>query len=250
MSGSESNWLWYGENGFGMFRTDGGAVERQPFNDTPFSIPGGRIPATEFDHGGEGIAFHETSERASWGVSDYRPGVPVDIKASPDDSSEYAIGRFLADEWLTYSTSVEPGTYELRARVGTALEGRQLSVGLGETQLATLDVPPQGDWATYTTVSTEVTIEGTAGERTLRLSPTQDGVDVAWVEFVPVDQPDPEPTPEHATVEIAAGGQTYRVAMLGTPPGEVSAAVTDGIETDVTLSLGDVSQLLDDTRAV
>lgn len=218
-----------------------------PYTDDgePHPVPG-KIQVQDFDEGGEGVAYHETDPPADWAV-DVR-GTDIDFKPTPDADGEYSVGKFRSDEWLEYTCAVEPGTYTLRVRCGTAREGRALDLTLDGESLATVDVPVTG-WSSHTTVSAEIDIGGDPAtaphERVLRLSPTADGVDVAWVEFVaidlePVPEPDPEPPHSHTTVRVTAGDRTTQL-VVDAPPGEVSVETHDGIATTDTAETTDTT---------
>jgi hypothetical protein len=169
----------YGESGYGGGEEE---VEQSPVGGSPWDLPG-RVEAEDFDDGGEGVSFHDTTEKADWAV-DYRP-YPVDVKESPDDDDMFSVGRFEGEEWLEYTVDVIPGTYNIHLRVGTVRDGRTLNVDLNGENLFTANVPNTGSWNEYETVTVigvEVS-EEQGGEGVLRISPSANGVDVGWLEF-------------------------------------------------------------------
>ncbi|HEY9419848.1 MAG TPA: carbohydrate-binding protein, partial [Thermoanaerobaculia bacterium] len=79
-----------------------------PFNGTPFLVPG-TIKAADFDNGGEGVAYHETSQYAD-NDSDYRV---TDV-----DLYEDYVVRLDTGDWMEYTIDVvAAGTYSLVAQV-------------------------------------------------------------------------------------------------------------------------------------
>jgi len=180
----------YGEGGYGESGYGGGdeGVEQSPVGGDPWVLPG-RVEAEDFDDGGEGVSFHETTRKADWAV-DYRP-YPVDVKKSPDDDDMFSVGRFEAEEWLEYTVDVMPGIYNIHLRVGTVRDGRTMDVDLNGENLCTANVPNTGSWSEYETVTVigvEVSDEQ-GGEGRLRISPSANGVDVGWLEFEIVGLP-------------------------------------------------------------
>jgi len=155
-------------------------AEQSPYEGTVSSLPG-RVQAQNFDVGGEGVAYHDTSEENKYDTS-YRDS-SVDVRETKDESGAYNIGYFEEGEWLEYTVDPSPGTYELRVRVASARSGRQLAVSLGGQQLATIDVPETGGWSTWETVTvSDVSVE--SGEKQiLRLEALNSGIDFNWVEF-------------------------------------------------------------------
>lgn len=79
----------------------------------PLAGPG-RLEAEDFDCGGEGTAYHDTTNGNS-GTSDYRLGEDVDVWDSAAASQHHYVGNTAAGEWLAYTIVVtETGRYDLR----------------------------------------------------------------------------------------------------------------------------------------
>jgi Carbohydrate binding module (family 6). len=117
---------------------------------TPAVVPG-VIEAENFDNGGEGVAYHDTTAGNSGGK--YR-ATDVDIETTMDVGGGYQLGYVVAGEWLKYTASVATtATYTLELRVA--------STGIGGTGHVEIDgvnvtglivVPNTGGWQTWTSV--------------------------------------------------------------------------------------------------
>ncbi len=143
-------------------------------------IPG-RIEAEDYDLGGEGIGYVDTTPGDEGGFV-YRTD-DVDIKASREDG--FAIGWFAAGEWLEYTVEVrETGAYSIAARVGSALSDRTFHIEVdGRDVTGAIPVPQTPDWDRYVTVRISgVLLEG--GRRRVRvvMGPL-DFMDLQWLEF-------------------------------------------------------------------
>jgi hypothetical protein len=140
----------------------GGAT---PFGGAPIALPG-RIDAANFDNGGEGVAYHDTSAGNEGGA--YRD-TDVDIEASGDASGGFDIGWMRPGEWLQYTVSVSAaGTYALDARVACLGAGARFHVEAnGVDVTGPMFIPDTGDWQSWTTVTAAISLA--AGQQTLRL---------------------------------------------------------------------------------
>ena len=91
-----------------------------PFSGTPFAV-GQTIEAENYDSGGEGIAYHDTTP-ANLGGANYRPGDAVDVQAG--GSNGYDLGYAVSGEWLNYTVNVTTaGSYEVQASVANIAKG-------------------------------------------------------------------------------------------------------------------------------
>jgi len=91
--------------------------KRAPFNGTPFVIKGtidaasDFIPASNYDFGGEGVAYHDNGGRDG---GQFRRPDEVDIA-----DNNITIGWTGSNEWLSYTVDVEEdGIYEMNAIFG------------------------------------------------------------------------------------------------------------------------------------
>jgi len=126
-----------------------------PFNGTPAPIPG-TIYAANFDNGGEGVAYHDSTPGNAGGQ--YRQ-TDVDLEMSSEGS--YDVGWTAPGEWLNYTVNVSAGgNYTAQLRVATP-SGATMHIGFNGPsagQWKTVTVPPTGDWQIWTTVSVPVTL--------------------------------------------------------------------------------------------
>ena len=145
------------------------AIERStpvqtPFKGTPFAV-GSRIEAEDFDNGGEGVAFHDTTAANLEGK--YR-ATAVDVGANVGGG--HHVSYAVAGEWLEYTVKVaSQGTYTFNARVASPREGGKFHVELnGVNVTGSLVVPNTGGWQIYTTMSKGGIVIG-AGVHVLRV---------------------------------------------------------------------------------
>jgi probable HAF family extracellular repeat protein len=135
-----------------------------PFGGAPHAIPG-IVQAENFDEGGEGIAFHDTTAVNSGGR--YR-STAVDIEATTDVDGGFNVGWMTASEWLAYTVSVpQSGTYTLTARVASNGDGGRFHVEFGGVNATgPMVIPNTGGWQRWTDVSTSVSLN--AGVQQMR----------------------------------------------------------------------------------
>src|SRR5580704_13236443 len=76
------------------------SAQTMPFSGSPASVPG-TIQAEDFNEGGEGVAYHDTTPGNSGG--EYR-ATDVDIELCANGG--YDVGCTTASEWLNYTVDV------------------------------------------------------------------------------------------------------------------------------------------------
>ena len=126
----------------------------------------GTIQAEDFDHGGEGVAYHDLS--AGNEGAQYR-STDVDVEPTADTNGGYNVGWIFAGEWLTYSVNVAAaGTYTLEARVASNGVGGTFHVEAnGVNVTGPMSVPNTGGWQEWQTITKSVTL--TAGAQNCRI---------------------------------------------------------------------------------
>ena len=141
----------------------------------PLAIPG-TIQAEDYNLGGEGIAYHDTTSANEGGA--YRTdGVDIETRGSTTN-----VGWIRSGEFLTYTASVAAsGQYTMSARVASPNSGRTIAVSVDGASAATIAVPKTGSFATFTTVSVPLSLA--AGSHTLKLAFQGDGQNIDWVSF-------------------------------------------------------------------
>ena len=135
----------------------GPALGHSAMTGTPWAVPG-TIEAENFDHGGTGRAYNDTTNnwtRAEW-LNPIRLLEHVDILASPTASGGYKIGRTEAGEWIRYTINVvASGSYKVQFRVAAMGAGGSFRLELdGVDKTGPLTIPDSGGWDTWQLVST------------------------------------------------------------------------------------------------
>jgi len=139
-------------SGGGSGGSGGGGLS--PFSGSAVPIPG-TVQAANFDNGGEGIAYHDSSGGNSGGQ--YR-NTDVDLEASSEGG--YDVGWTDAGEWLNYTVNVTSGgNHTVQLRVAS-ISGATMHVGFNTASNVwkTVSIPNTGGWQNWTTVSVPVTI--------------------------------------------------------------------------------------------
>ncbi len=127
-----------------------------PFSGTPIALPG-TIEVEQFDNGGEGVAYHDTTAGNSGGV--YRS---TDVDIEPASGGGYDVGWMAAGEWLNYTVNIAAaGTYTMSFRVAALGAGGTFHVEVNGTNVTgSVSIPNTGDWQAWQTVSKTVTLPG------------------------------------------------------------------------------------------
>lgn len=177
----------------------------------PLSVPG-RIQAEDYNLGGEGVAYHDTTPGNAGGA--YRQD-DVDIEANPLEGTP-DVGWIRNGEYLTYTVNVtQNGTYSVSARVASPNSDRTVTLSVDGRSQTTIAVPNTGSFDTYRTatppymyadLSPQTPIPGptglsfptpitlTAGQHVLKLTFSGDGQNLDWFEFAPFVPPTPMPS--------------------------------------------------------
>ena len=134
----------------------------------PAAIPG-VIQAENFDQGGEGVAYHDTSSTNSGGA--YRPGEGVDIQPDVDVDGGFNVGWTKAGEWMEYTVNiVNAGSYQLNARVASLGAGGTFHIECdGVRVTGAVTVPNTGGWQSWQTISI-TGVQLPAGRHVLRVA--------------------------------------------------------------------------------
>jgi hypothetical protein len=143
-----------------------------PFYGTPFNISTSStttIQMEDFDKGGEGIAYHDSSASNIGGY--YRLLEGVDIKPANDGTTGYRLSDVTAGEWTEYTINVaQSGAYTLDFRVVSPASGARFHAEVdGANVTGSLALPNTGSWTHYgEVVKTGVNLTG--GTHVLRVS--------------------------------------------------------------------------------
>ena len=150
------------------FTTGGssGGGSSGPFTGTPVALPG-TIQMENFDTGGAGVAYSDTTSGNSGG--EYRT-TDVDIEATSDAGGGYNVGWVRPGEWLKYTVNVSAaGTYTLEFRVAASAAGGTFHLEVnGVDRTGPLTVPNTGSWQSWTTL-TKTGVSLPAGQQVWRI---------------------------------------------------------------------------------
>ena len=193
-----------------------------PYSGTAASIPG-LIQNEQFDNGGEGVSYHDTTVGNNGGA--FRQ-TDVDLETS---ASGYDVGWVAAGEWLNYSVNVaSAGSYMAEFRVASSGQGGTFHLEMNGTNVTgTMTVPNTGGWQNWQTLSTTVSLA--AGAQTARLVMDTGGSAAVgnfdWMQFTATTAtpaPTPAPTPSGAGAPAAPSGPNA-------PDGTVGVTVTPNL---------------------
>ncbi|HYG39026.1 MAG TPA: family 16 glycosylhydrolase [Cytophagales bacterium] len=168
-----------------------------PDLDSPHAIPG-EIEATDYDYGGEGIAYHDTDNKNEG--QGLRGDEAVDTEFG--DASKTNVGWINNGEWLEYTVTVaESNWYEAKIRAGSAGAPDSMSISFNdEVKFGPVKIKGTGSWSIFVAQSVgKAYLE--AGEYVMRYKFFKGGYNVGKIAFTvttapPAPEPEPEPEPE------------------------------------------------------
>ncbi|GHC56408.1 carbohydrate-binding protein [Roseibacillus persicicus] len=139
------------------------------------------IQAEHFDTGGAGVSYYDVDSNNIGG--DYRD-TGVDLEPSLDTDNTPSLGWAEDGEWLHYSVTLTPGTWDIVARAASEFGSPgSLRVLLDGDLLGTIDIKSTGGWYNWQEfVLPSVTIDGT-GPGVLRLEISGASYNLNWIEF-------------------------------------------------------------------
>jgi phosphatidylserine/phosphatidylglycerophosphate/cardiolipin synthase-like enzyme len=199
----------------------GGGSVLAPFGGTPVALPG-TIQAENFDEGGAGIAYFDTTAGNSGGQ--YR-NTNVDIETTADAGGGYNVGWMDLGEWLKYTVNVTTaGTYTIEVRVASAGQGGTFHIEVnGVDKTGPMTIPNTGGWQNWTTIS-KTGVALSAGQQvwTLKVDSMSAGGLVGNVNYIRVSaQGSTAPnSPPTVSLTSPANGATF------TAPATINLAAT------------------------
>lgn len=157
-------------------------ISQDPFGNggLPWPIPG-RIEAENFDEGGAGLAYSDTTSNNQSGA--YRDH-GVDVENASDASGTYNISYTADGEWLEYTVDVtQAGTYRAIYRVASESNGGSIRLFVdGVDKTGVLNFDPTAAWQNYTDVTTaEFSLE--AGRQVIRIDIVDGDFNFNWFEL-------------------------------------------------------------------
>ncbi|MDD5687541.1 MAG: carbohydrate-binding protein [Elusimicrobia bacterium] len=139
-----------------------------PYKGIPFQIPC-KIEAEDFDNGGQGVAYYDTTPRNSG--NSYRTAEDVDIEPCNDAGGGYDIGWVYANEFLKYTVNVKTaGTYTVEVRVGCGGSGGNFHIEFDDVdKTGTMTVPNTGGFQIWQTIK-KTGVSLSAGKHIMKLA--------------------------------------------------------------------------------
>jgi len=137
-----------------------------PFGGLSSNVPG-VIQAENFNDGGEGAGYHDTTAGNTGGQ--YRQ-TDVDIQSTSDSGGGFSLGYVSPGEWLAYSISVfATAQYDFMARISSLGQGGTFHVEVdGIDVTGAVAIPDTGAWSTWQNV-TAPGISLTSGPHMMRV---------------------------------------------------------------------------------
>jgi hypothetical protein len=128
----------------------GGTSGSIPFGGAAIALPG-TIEAENFDQGGSGVGYSDTSPGNTGGQ--YRTS-DVDVGGATDSGGGYRLGWIDAGEWLNYSVNVSgAGTYDIEVRVASNGGGGTFHIEVnGVDKTGPMTIPNTGGWQAWATI--------------------------------------------------------------------------------------------------
>lgn len=152
----------------------------------PAAVPG-RVMCKNFDEGGEGSAYHDSSPEnegvTNSGSANFYRDEAVDTEASTDGGTGFSVGYITTGEWMEYSVEVAyTGSYTVGFRVASGNGGGSIALSVDGTNVVTgLAVANTGGWTSWETLTKTVTL--TAGIHILRMTATVGDFNINYIDF-------------------------------------------------------------------
>ena len=140
---------------------------------TPWPLPG-VVELENFDNGGAGVAYNDTTTANEGGQ--YRTTEAVDISNDAGAGNGRVVGWTKAGEWMEYTVQIATaGTFDIEARVAAVGNGGQFRVEFdGVDKTGNMTVPNTGAWNAYAVVARS-NIALAAGVQTVRVAMVANG---------------------------------------------------------------------------
>ena len=150
-----------------------------PGSETPYkphNLPA-RIEAEDYDNGGAGVAYYDTTA-GNLGKA-YRLDQDVDVEAG---ATGYDVGYIADGEWLKYTVDVaNAGTYTAFFNVASWENGRTIAVSVDNTPAGTVQVPNTGQDTVF--VDVPINLNLPAGTHVLKLAFTGNRQNLDYIDF-------------------------------------------------------------------
>ncbi|SEO04730.1 discoidin domain-containing protein [Actinacidiphila rubida] len=149
------------------------AAPEGPYGGTAAAVPG-TVQAENYDTGGQGVAYDVSSVNGN--ANGYRAD-GVDLETTSDTGGGYDVGWSGSGQWFRYTVNVaQAGTYTVGLRVAApsaVADALHLSDASGANLSGAVALPATGDWQTWATATTTVTLP--AGRQVLTVNQDNGG---------------------------------------------------------------------------
>ena len=170
------------------------AAPTGPYLGTPFAIPG-TFDAINFDRGGEGAAYHDTTAFNAGGA--LRADEGVDIRVSPNAlDGNHVVNNFETGEWMSYTIDVAAaGNYVVWSRVSSVFSDSAYHIEInGQNVTGPIAIPNTGNWDSFQWIG-GATLSLTAGRQVLTVVADHQYFDLDAITVVTPPPPAPTPPP-------------------------------------------------------
>lgn len=172
------NWIEFREPGSTGTGNSGGG--QTPYGGAAATIPG-RVQAEFFDEGASGVS-HLDLDPENIGRA-FRDS-SVDLERSYDVDDSFSIGWIENSEWTEYTLEVTPGTYDITARIASAVVAPGLiRVLLDGRELGLITVVGTSDWSLWQDATLANVAITESGSAVLRLEYIGGPYNLNWVQF-------------------------------------------------------------------
>lgn len=123
-----------------------------------------------------------TGESIRIEAEDYSDMSGIQTQATEDTDGGDNVGWIGVGDWMEYTVTIATaGTYQVDYRVASPYSTGEVELMVDGSTLATTTIPNTGNWQTWETVSTEVTLS--AGTQTIRLYASGTSWNINWFEL-------------------------------------------------------------------
>ena len=174
------------------------------------NIPG-IIEAENYDNGGQGVAYNDTTTVNSGGEGRTNEG--VDVQNASSEETGMNVGWTSDGEWMEYTiASVTSGTYNIDVRIASdATSAKSISLSLDEAQLVEAVIPYTGGWQEWQTLRLS-NVQITGGQnKVLRISISGGSYNINYLNFSNASEENVLTVSSLTNFNANAGSQTISV---------------------------------------